>query len=85
MVVLLGLYLATQLLIFLGMAAFPWGIAMADGQLGVEHWSVFTEMAAGSASRDDIMPIGFVPMILLITLVCLLRTIHSWRRKISLV
>lgn len=84
-VVFLGLYLASQVLVFLGMAALPWGLTMVDGQLGIEHWSVFAEIAAGNASRDDIMPVGFVPMLLLIGAVCLLRTVHSWRRRISLV
>lgn len=84
-VVFLGLYLASQVLTFLGIAALPWGIAVVDGQLGLERWSVFTEMAAGSASRDDIMPIGFLPVILLVTLLCLLRSIHSWRSRVSLV
>ena len=84
-VVFLGLYLASQVLVFLGMAALPWGLTMVDGQLGIDHWSVFAEMAAGDASRDDIMPIGFVPALLVIAVVCLLRTVHSWRRKISLV
>lgn len=84
-VVFLGLYLASQVLIFLGIAALPWGIAMVDGSLGVVHWSVFSEMAAGSTSTDDIMPIGFLPVILLMTLVCLVRSVHSWRSKVSLV
>lgn len=84
-VVFLALYLASQVLVFLGMAALPWGLTMVDGQLGIEHWSVFAEIAAGDASRDDIMPVGFVPMLLLIGVVCLLRTVHSWRRRISLV
>ena len=81
-VVFLGLYLASQVLTFLGIAALPWGIGMTDGQLGVVQWSVFAEMAAGSASTNDIMPIGFVPVILL---VCLVRSVHSWRSKVSLV
>lgn len=84
-VVFLALYLASQVLVFLGMAALPWGLTVVDGQLGIEHWSVFAEIAAGDASRDDIMPVGFVPMLLLIGVVCLLRTVHSWRRRISLV
>lgn len=84
-VVFLGLYLATQILTFLGIAALPWGIGMTDGQLGVVQWSVFAEMAAGSASTNDIMPIGFVPVILLVSLVCLVRTVHSWRNRVSLV
>lgn len=84
-VVFLGLYLASQVLIFLGMVALPWGVTMVDGRLGIEQWSVFAEMAAGNASRDDIMPVGFVPMLLLIGAGCLLRTVHSWRRRISLV
>lgn len=84
-VVFLGLYLASQVLTFLGIAVLPWGIGMVDGQLGVVQWSVFAEMAAGSASTNDIMPIGFVPVILLVTLACLLRTVHSWRSKVSLV
>lgn len=84
-VVFLGLYLASQVLTFLGIAALPWGIGMTDGQLGVVQWSVFAEMAAGSASTNDIMPIGFVPVILLVTLACLMRTVHSWRSKVSLV
>ena len=84
-VVFLGLYLASQVLVFLGMAALPWGLTMVDGQLGIEHWSVFAEIAAGDASRDDIMPVGFAPMLLLIGVVCLLRTVHSWRSRVSLV
>ena len=78
-------YLASQVLVFLGMAALPWGLTMVDGQLGIEHWSVFAEIAAGDASRDDIMPVGFAPMLLLIGVVCLLRTVHSWRSRVSLV
>ena len=84
-IVFLGLYVALQVLVFLGMAVLPWGIGMADGQLGVVRWAVFEEMAAGAAAQDDVMPIGFVPMLLLVTVVCLLRSIHSWRRRISLV
>lgn len=84
-VVFLGLYLASQILIFLGIAALPWGIAMVDGSLGVVHWSVFGEIAAGTTSTDDIMPIGFLPVILLVTLACLVRSVHSWRSKVSLV
>lgn len=84
-VIFLGLYLASQVLVFLWMVALPWGLTMVDGQLGIDHWSVFAEMAAGNASRDDIMPVGFVPMLLLIGAGCLLRTVHSWRRRISLV
>lgn len=83
-VVFLGLYLASQVLIFLGIAALPWGLTTVDGKLGIESWSVFAEMAAGDAGRDDIMPIGFVPALLVIAVVCLLRTAHSWRRRISL-
>lgn len=84
-VVFLGLYLVTQVLTFAGIAALPWGIGMADGQLAVVHWSMFAEMAAGSASSNDIMPIGFIPVILLVSVVCLVRSVYSWRSKISLV
>lgn len=83
-VAFLGLYLATQVLVFLGMVALPWGIGMADGQLGVVRWAVFEEMAAGDAA-EDVMPVGFVPVLLLVTLVCLLRTVRSWRSRVSLV
>ena len=84
-VVFLGLYLASQVLIFVGIAALPWGIGLADGQLGVVRWSVLSEMTVGADSRNDIMPIGFLPVILLVSLGCLLRTVHSWRSRVSLV
>ncbi|WP_394215423.1 hypothetical protein [Brachybacterium vulturis] len=83
--VFLGLYLVTQVVLFLGMAVLPWGLGVADGQLGVVRWRLFSELAAGDAASSDIMPLGFLPALFLVTLACLVRTVHSWRRKISLV
>ncbi|MDN5899054.1 MAG: hypothetical protein L0H74_03200 [Brachybacterium sp.] len=83
--VFLGLYFVTQLVVFVGMAAIPWGIGVTDGQLGVVSWRLFSELAAGDSGASDIMPLGFVPAILLVTIACLARTLHSWRRKVSLV
>lgn len=58
---------------------------MADLQLGMVRWTVFAEMAARSDGPDDIMPIGFVPVMLLVTLVCLAQAVHPWTSRVSAV
>ncbi|HJA37497.1 MAG TPA: hypothetical protein H9793_00715 [Candidatus Brevibacterium intestinigallinarum] len=83
-VVYLILYAAMQVLSFAGLAAVPLGIGMTDGSLGLVSWNVFAEMAAGENAADDVMPIGFIPVFLVVALVCLWRTARSWDRKVAL-
>lgn len=83
-IVYICLYAAMQVLSFVGLAAVPLGIGLVDGSLGLVPWNVFAEMAAGENAADDIMPIGFLPVFLVVALVCLWRTARSWDRKIAL-
>ena len=83
--VYVGLYLVMQVVAFAGLFAIPWGIGIANGNLGVVPFNLFKEFTIGVSTTNDIMPLGFLPAIALITLVCLVRTLYSWNRKVSLV
>ena len=79
------LYLVGQVLSLAGMFVFPIGIGTVDGSLGVTSYSLIEQMRLGETRTTDIMPIGFLPALLLLTAVCLWRTVRSWNHKISLV
>lgn len=81
----LGLYLAVQVLTFLSFAAVPLAIGVEGGRLAAVHFNVFAEMAANPSGSADVMPIGFVPALLLATLACIGWTVRSWNRRVSLV
>lgn len=78
----LGLYVTSQVLIFFSFAAVPLAIGMRGEQLGLVRFDLFAEMAAGS--DPEVMPLGFLPALLLISLVCLVLSVRSWNRKVSL-
>lgn len=80
----LGLYVASQVLIFLSFAAVPLAIGMRGDQLAVVRFDLFAEMAAGAGSSADVMPFGFLPAVLLITLIALVWSVRSWSRRVSL-
>lgn len=79
----LGLYVATQVLVFLSFAAVPLAVGMQGDQLGLVRWDLLAEMAAGADSAD-VMPLGFLPALLLITVVAMAWSVRSWNRKVSL-
>lgn len=81
--IFLGLYVATQVLVFVSFAAVPLAIGMRGDQLGVVRFDLFAEMAAGN-NNAEVMPFGFFPALLLITLVALVWSVRSWNRKVSL-
>lgn len=79
----LGLYLAIQLLTFVSFAVVPLGVGLTDGQLSLVPFRMFDEIAAGSS--PDVMPVGFVPTLLLVSAACVVWTVRSWKRRVSLV
>lgn len=79
----LGVYVATQVLTFVSFAAVPLAVAAEDGRLRLVRFDLFAEMVAGSSA--DVMPIGFLPALLLSALVCVAWTVRSWNRRVSLV
>lgn len=84
-VVWLGVYLVTQLVTFGSFAAVPLAVGMSGDQLGFVRFDLFAEMAAGSSSSAEVMPVGFLPALLLVSLVCLIWSVRSWNRRVSLV
>jgi hypothetical protein len=79
----LGLYVVVQVLTFVSFAAVPLAVGMQDGTLAFVRFDVFAEMAAGTSPQ--VMPVGFVPALLLVAGACLVWTVHSWKRRVSLV
>jgi hypothetical protein len=78
------LYVITQAVALLAIIAIPFGIGLTDaGGVGLVGFSPVQDLFGGGSS--DIVPIGFVPAILLVSAVLLWRTARSWRRGVSLV
>ncbi|HLS15266.1 MAG TPA: hypothetical protein VK095_12220 [Beutenbergiaceae bacterium] len=82
--VFVGLYLVTQVAALTGMIAIPFGLGMDGGQLGVVSFGLLTELGVTSGTGGDVMPLGMLPAILIVTLLCLWRTVRSWNRKTAL-
>ncbi|MCT1640917.1 hypothetical protein [Dietzia cinnamea] len=84
-VVFVLLYVATQALSLLGMLVFPIGVGEADGEtLGIVRFDLLSEMAAGAAASNNVMPIGFVIALVGLSVFCLWRTARSWNHKVAL-
>lgn len=75
------LYVATQALSLLGLAVIRYGIGASGDGIGVVPINVFDPAAADTA----IMPLGFIPGILLLSAFAVWRTARSWNRRVSLV
>lgn len=84
-VVWLGLYVATQVLTFASFAAVPLAVGMDGGRLALVRFNLFEEMTVGVNASADVMPVGFFPALLLVTVVCLGWSVRSWNRRVSLV
>lgn len=74
--VFVGLYMASQVILLLSMLAIPVGLDMASDRLALVPFNFLTD--------TDVMPLGMFPVLLLIAVLCLVRTVWSWNRKISL-
>lgn len=79
----LGIYVATQVLVFLSFAAVPLAVGMEGGRLGLVPFDLFAEMAKGNDSAD-VMPIGFLPALLVVSVVATAWSVRSWNRRVSL-
>lgn len=78
----LGLYVAVQVLTLASFAVVPLGVGLTDGRLSLVPFHLFAELPADSAG---VMPIGFVPTLLLVSVACVVWTVRSWKRRVSLV
>lgn len=83
-IVFIATYLVMQLAMFAALLTIPWGIDMGGNQLSLVSFNLLEEMRAGS-STNDVMPIGFIPALLLLSVVFTWRTGRSWNKKVSLV
>ncbi|HLS26919.1 MAG TPA: hypothetical protein VK063_13735 [Beutenbergiaceae bacterium] len=79
------LYVASQLAGMIGLFVLPFGLAMQDGSLGFVPYSLLDDLRLGGGGAEEIMPLGFLPALLLLSVYCLWRTVRSWNRKVSLV
>lgn len=82
-----GLYLVTQLATAIGIFAIPYAIGVVEagsGSLGIVDFNAWADLRSGNTS-NDVFPLGVLPPILLVSAVCLWRTVRSWQSKVSLV
>lgn len=80
-----ALYLTVQVLTFASFAAIPLAVGMAGDRLAFVRFDLFAEMAAGSSSSAEVMPVGFLPALLAISVACIAWSVRSWNRRVSLV
>lgn len=80
-----AVYVAVQIITFVSFAAVPLAIGSDGDQLALVEFHLFSEMTAGDTGPADVMPVGFVPALVLSTLACLVWSLRSWKRKVSLV
>lgn len=79
-----GLYVVSQLLVLAFLLAVPLGLGTVDsGGLGIVSYAPLSELTSGNP--QDIMPLGIIPGLALIGAACLWLTVRSWRHKVSLV
>lgn len=79
----LGTYLGTQVLLFLSFLAIPRALSISGGEVELVPFHVFEEMSAGT--DPEVLPFGFAPVLVLLTLAMIVWTARVWDRKISLV
>ena len=75
-VIFVGLYMVSQVILVISMFAIPVGLDLESDPLALAPFNLL-----GDAG---VMPLGMFPAILLIAAICLVRTVWSWNRKISL-
>lgn len=82
--VFMGLYLVSQVLALVGMLAIPFGLNLQEGDLGIVRFNLLSELTTGVTTSTEMMPLGFLPALLLLAGACLWRTVHSWNRRVAL-
>lgn len=80
--VIVGLYLLTQLVLFLGILAVPLGLEITATGARLASFNFFELMTSGQ--DGEAMPLGFVPVLLAVTAALMWRTVISWKHKVSL-
>ncbi|WP_010541307.1 hypothetical protein [Dietzia alimentaria] len=83
-IVYVVVYFCTQVLSLVGMIVLPFGIGVKGDQLGLVHFNVLAEMSAGANANNEVMPVGFIAVLLVVGVFCLWRTARSWDRKVAL-
>lgn len=79
----IALYIAMQVAMFVMILAVPFGLTIDDaGGFGVVGVDLLGAMVRGTGVQ--LVPLGFVPALLLIIPPMLWRTARSWERKVSL-
>ncbi len=76
------LYMAMQVMLMFGMVAIPLGLTVSDGGLELVGQNFLQLMLADS--QPGSMPIGFVPVFLVVVPLLVWRTTVSWNRKVTL-
>lgn len=82
-VVFVLLYIAMQILSFVGMVLVPIGLDVSDSQLALVSFNVLDQMTV-NADASDAMPLGYLVPLTLVGVYCLWRTARSWNHKVSL-
>lgn len=80
-----ALYMVMQVLLFVAIIAVPLGLSSSplDGNLEVVPMNVLGSMV--SNQDPDALPLGFIPMLFIVSAVLVWRTVVSWNKKVSLV
>ena len=77
------LYLAMQTLLVVGIVAVPLGLGQApDGNLSIFEANFLQLMI--NDQNPDIMPLGFLPVLFVVSGALIWRTVVSWNKKVSL-
>ena len=77
------LYLIMQAVFFVGIIAIPLGLGESSGGgLTLESMNFLALMLANQ--DPDAVPLGFIPVLFIVSGVLIWRTVVSWNRKVSL-
>ncbi|RMB59937.1 hypothetical protein [Tessaracoccus antarcticus] len=77
------LYLVMQVLLLVGIVAVPLGLGPGvDGHLAVMSVNYLETLMQNN--NPDIMPLGFFPVLFIVSAVLIWRTVVSWNKKVSL-
>ncbi|MGN0095205.1 MAG: hypothetical protein ACI38U_04000 [Corynebacterium sp.] len=82
---LLGM--VSQVVALIGLFAIPVGITGDTSGWTLGGYSLLDEIGRDpgtTSSYDSMMPLGFIPPMVILMLLCLWRTVYSWNRKVEL-
>lgn len=75
-------YLVIQLVLVIGIALVPFGLAFTGGELRLTTFQVGALFT--SSGPDEIIPLGFIPALALLCALLLWRTVISWQSRVAL-